>query len=153
MAQHSTIRHSCLRNCDDFQGSSLARSESRLSESFSMITFRKIIFLTLSKGGRRPIKQSMCRSCKEKVLLAPLYYTDTLVNPDPCHIEFHFLISVTLWAVMVTAKFVFGTGKRQEWWPNGRLTIRRASRPFGIHMKLQRLQQPVGTIPSSFGIK
>ena len=84
MAQHNTKRSSCLRKCDDFQGSSLARSESRLSESFSTIIIAKIIFLTPSEGGWRPTKLSMCRSCKEKVLLAPLYYTDTLLNPDTC---------------------------------------------------------------------
>ena len=28
--------------------------------------------------------QSMCRDCKEKVSLTPLYYLDTLINPDSC---------------------------------------------------------------------
>ena len=42
----------------------------------------KIIFLNRSDEGRRPSKQSMCEGRKEKVLLAPLYYPDTLVNSD-----------------------------------------------------------------------
>ena len=73
-----------LKKWDDYQCSSEASSKAHLSQAFSTITFEKIIFLKRSEGGQRPTKQSICRGCKEKVLLTPLYYPDTLVNPDIC---------------------------------------------------------------------
>ena len=82
MAQQNTIRRSW--KSDDFWWSNRAKSEEHLSDIFSRIPFRKIIILKSSDGGRRLNEQSMCLGCKEKVSLTPLYYLDTLENPDTC---------------------------------------------------------------------
>ena len=62
----------------------------------------KIIFLNRSDEGRRPTKQSMCGGCKEKVLLAPLYYPDILVNPDTCQVSKRCKVLFRVFATMVT---------------------------------------------------
>ena len=61
-----------------------ARFEAHLSNAFSTITFGNIIFIKRSEGLQKPTEQSMRRTCKEKVSLAPLYYPGTLANPDTC---------------------------------------------------------------------
>ena len=53
-------------------------------------------------------------------------------------ISFPLLFSATSWAVMVMGNAAFGTGRPQEWWPNGRRTRKRVLQQFGIPMKLQR---------------
>ena len=47
-----------------------------------MITLGKTIYLKRSEGAQMPTDWSMCLNCKEKVLFDPLYYPDTLANPD-----------------------------------------------------------------------
>ena len=63
------------------------RSKKHLSNIFSTITFQKNIFLNRSEEGWRPTKRSICGCCKVKVSVAPLYFLDTLVNPET-YLEF-----------------------------------------------------------------
>ena len=58
------------------------RAEAHLSNAFSTIMVEKNYFSITSEEAQRPTERSMCVDCKEKVSLTPLYYPDTLVNPE-----------------------------------------------------------------------
>lgn len=61
---------------------------------------------------------------------------------------------LAIWpVVMEMARFVYGIGRRREWWPNGRLMIVPVFLFSGIRMKRVNWPQQVGTEASSIGIK
>ena len=68
----------------------------------STISFGKISFFKPFKRVQRLSEQSMRKSCKEKVPLAPLYYPDTLTNLDTCLTFFFIFRSPILRLLRIT---------------------------------------------------